>query len=224
MAAVCQGDLRTDHKKSGMLKTMGMNNSDGQVRAVVDRLGRPSLEVLDREIARQERRDAYAKLALRALLALILTASVVVLLTNLWLSVLQIDGTSMTPQLQLGDVVLAVKTDSPAQKDVISFYYNNKTYVKRVIGKSGDWIDISGEGIVSVNGRVLSEPYVAELGVGDCGIELPYQVPSGTVFVMGDNRPISKDSRGPLGPIDKEQIIGKVVFRLWPLSRAGRVR
>jgi len=202
---------------------MGKKESDGQARAVIDRLGRSSIEMLDREIARLERNAAYRKLALRCLLVLIVAAAIVVLLTNLWLSVLQIDGTSMAPLLQSGDVVLAAKTDSPAYKDVIAFYYNNKLQVKRVIGTAGDWVDISGDGIVSVNGNVLTEPYVTEPQLGDCWIDLPYRVPSGTLFVMGDHRPVSEDSRGRMGPIDREMIAGKVVFKLWPLTRLGRI-
>ena len=202
---------------------MKKNTTDDQARAVINRLGHPSVELLNLEIARQERIDAYAKLALHGLCILVAIAFVMLLLTNLWFNVLQIDGASMAPQMQLKDVVFAVKTDSPGRQDVISFYYNNKVFVKRVIGTAGDWIDITSEGVVSVNGNVLGEPYVTEPDLGECSIKLPYQVPSGTVFVMGDNRPASKDSRGQLGPIDKEMIIGKVVFKLWPLSRLGRV-
>jgi len=202
---------------------MKKNNSDDQIQEVIDRLGHPSLELLDMEIARQERKDAYIKIALCCLGILAIAAAVIVLLTNVWLNVLQIDGTSMAPQMQPGNIVLSVKTDSPARKDVISFYYNNKMYVKRVIGTAGDWIDISDNGTVSVNGNALREPYVTELSLGECSVKLPYQVPSGTVFVMGDNRPVSKDSRGQLGPTDKELIIGKVVFKLWPLSRLGKI-
>ena len=202
---------------------MDKNNTADPVRAVIDRLGRPSLEMLEREIARQERGEAYRRLLFGVLGVLAVTAAAAVLLTNLWLNVLQIDGTSMTPRLQLNDVVLTMKTDSPAQKDVIAFYYNNKVYVKRVIGTAGDSIYISEEGVVSVNGGVLNEPYAAEPSLGGCDIDLPYLVPSGTVFVMGDNRVDSKDSRNGLGPIDKELIIGKVVFTLWPFSRLGRV-
>ena len=202
---------------------MKEDDSNAQARAVIDRLGRPSIEMLGREIARQERKDAYRKLALHSLLVFIAAAAVIVLLTNLWLSVLQIDGTGMAPQLQPGDIALAVKTDSPARKTVIAFYYNNKLHVKRVIGIAGDLVDINGEGVVSVNGSTLGEPYVTELSLGDCEIKLPYRVPSGTVFVLGDNRPVSEDSRGRMGPIDKEMIVGKAVFKLWPLSRLGRI-
>jgi len=202
---------------------MEKNHTDDQVRAVVDRLGRPSPELLDREISRLERNDAYGRQALRGLIALLLTAAVVALLTNLWFCVLQIDGTSMTPRLLFGDVLLAVKTDSPARGDVIAFYYNNKILVKRVIGIAGDTIDISEEGIVSVNGSRIAEPYVTQPSKDECEIRLPYQVPSGSVFVMGDNRAVSKDSRGQMGSVYNELIIGKAIFRLWPLNRLGRV-
>jgi len=203
---------------------MKKNNADEQARALVERLGHPSAEMLGREIARQDRIDACVKLALHAAGSLVMAACVIVLVTNLWLHVLQVDGTSMAPQMQRNDVILAAKTDTPGRQDVISFYCNNKVFVKRVIGTAGDWIDIDGDGVVSVNGNALSEPYVAEPSLGECSVALPFEVPSGTVFVMGDNRPVSNDSRGPLGPVDKEMIIGRVVFRLWPLSRLGRVR
>ena len=200
-----------------------MEQTPDPVRALVDRLGRPSLEVLGKEIARYERRDIFARLALFVLAVVLVTAAIVVLLNGLWLGVLQIDGTSMAPRLQLGDVVLTVKYSKPARGDVIAFYYNNKIFVKRVIGTAGDFIDISGEGAVSVNSQRIDEPYVTEPSLGDCDIRMPYMVPSGTVFVMGDNRALSKDSRNQLGPIDKDLMIGKAVLRLWPLSRMGRV-
>ena len=203
---------------------MKKDNIDAQARAIVDRLGPPPLEMLEREIERLERTGAYKKLALGCLTTLVVAAAVIVLLTHLWLGVVQIDGTGMTPQLRPGGAVLTVKMGSPAQKDVISFYYNNKIYVKRVIGTAGDWIDINADGIVTVNGKILDEPYVSKPALGECEIALPCLVPAGTMFVMGDNRSVSEDSRGKLGTIDAEAVAGKVILRIWPLSQLGKVK
>lgn len=202
---------------------MEKNNSDDQARAIVDRLGPPPMDLLEREISRLERNGALFKLGLGCLLALVVSAAVLVLLTNLWLGVVKIDGKSMTPGLRPGAVILTAKTDAPALQEVVSFYVNNRMYVKRVIAAAGDWVDIDAGGIVSVNGRQLEEPYVAKPSLGACETELPCQVPAGTVFVMGDNRAVSEDSRGALGTIATQAVCGRAIFCVWPLSQFGRV-
>lgn len=200
------------------------NSNDKKIREQVDRLGCPTIGMLDREIARHEKKESYRKLVRGAVIALITTAAVIILITNLWVPVLQIDGSSMNPLLVMDDVVLAVKTDNPEKNDIIAFTHNDKLHVKRVIATAGDWIDISADGVVSVNGEILDEPYVTELSLRDCDIDFPFQVPAETVFVMGDNRPVSMDSRdSQFGTVRREQIIGKVEFRVWPLSQIGSI-
>ena len=143
-------------------------------------------------------------------------------MATLWLPVLQIYGSSMTPTLQDGEIVFTVKTSDLEHGDVIAFYYNNKILVKRVIAGPGDWVDIQEDGTVSVNDMLLEEPYLVEKAFGDADIELPYQVPEEKFFVMGDHRTTSVDSRHTtVGCVAQEQIVGRIIFRIWPLERVG---
>ena len=197
---------------------------DSVVREQVRRLGRPAVDMLEREIARHERIEAYRRLACGILLSLVVTAALIILVTNLWLGVYQIDGTSMDPLLEIGEIVLTVKDDNPARGDVIAFYSSSKLLIKRVIATGGDRVEIGGDGAVFVNGNAINEPYVAEKSLGTCDIEFPFQVPAGTVFVLGDNRAVSTDSRSRgFGPVSREQIVGRVVRVLWPLRKAAKV-
>ena len=108
--------------------------------------------------------------------------------------------------------------------EVLAFYYNNKILVKRVIAGPGDWVDIDESGNVYVNSELLDEPYIAEKAYGETTIKLPYQVPEKRIFVMGDHRATSVDSRNnSVGCVAEEQIVGKIVFRVWPLTKFGPV-
>jgi signal peptidase I len=138
--------------------------------------------------------------------------------------VLRVYGNSMTPNLTNGDIVVLMKSSDFETGDVIAFYYNNKILIKRVIACSGDWVDMDEDGTVSVNGEVLDEPYVSELAYGECDISFPYQVPDNRVFVMGDHRSVSVDSRSSqIGCVSEEQIVGKLEFRVWPFKRLGGI-
>jgi signal peptidase I len=130
----------------------------------------------------------------------------------------------MTPTLDSGQIVVLVKTSNYKTGDVIAFYYNNKILVKRVIAQAGDWVDITQDGNVIVNGKELDEPYVSEKAYGECDIKLPYQVPDDRVFVMGDHRSVSVDSRSSqIGCIADEQVVGRITFRVWPFSKFGNI-
>ena len=156
---------------------------------------------------------------------LITVAAVAVLVATLWLPVLQIYGSSMTPALDEGNVVVSLKSQNYDRGDIIAFYYNNKILVKRVIAGPGQWVDIDDRGTVFVDGRELEEPYVSEKALGDCNIKLPYQVPESRLFVMGDHRGVSIDSRHTtVGCIAEEQIVGKMIFRVWPLEGFGVIK
>lgn len=156
--------------------------------------------------------------------SLITVAATAVLVAVLLLPILRIYGTSMKGTLDGDDVVVSIKTDSFEPGDVVAFYYNNNILVKRVIARAGEWVDIDEEGNVFVNDRRLEEPYLSDKALGETNIELPYQVPEGRIFVMGDNRSVSIDSRNTsIGCISTEQIVGRIVFRVWPLDKFGAV-
>ena len=150
--------------------------------------------------------------------------AVAVLVATLWLPVLQIYGSSMTPTLVDGQIVFSSKTKDMEPGDIVAFYYNNKILIKRVVANAGDWVDIDQDGTVFVNGSELMEPYLEEKSFGDADIELPYQVPDGKYFVMGDHRETSVDSRHTsVGCIGMEQVVGKILFRVWPMESFGKV-
>ena len=184
----------------------------------------PATEQLEEELARERYKQRYHSVLRSTVYTLIIVAAVAVLTATLWLPVLQIYGSSMTPTLQDGEIVFSVKTSKFEPGDVVAFYYNNKILIKRVICGPADWVNIDGDGTVYVNGAVLDEPYLVEKALGDCNIELPYQVPDGKVFVMGDHRSTSVDSRNTaVGCVAQEQVVGKIIFRIWPLNRLGIV-
>lgn len=185
----------------------------------------PSLEQMEAEISRLKYKKRYGSALRGTLYSLAVVAAVAILIATLWMPVLQITGVSMDPTLVDGQFVVALKNSDFEPGDITAFYYNNKILIKRVIASAGDWVDIDRNGNVSVNGLELEEPYLQEKALGECNIELPYQVPDGKVFVMGDDRAVSLDSRTTaVGPISKEQVLGQVVFRVWPLSEFGRIR
>ena len=183
----------------------------------------PSYEQLESEIRRVTYRSKYKAVLKSTIYTLITVAAVAVLVATLWLPVLQIYGSSMTPTLQDGEIVFSVKTTQMEQGDIIAFYYNYKILVKRVIANPGDWVNICPEtGNVFINDALLEEPYIQEKSFGEADIELPYQVPDRKIFVMGDHRSTSVDSRHTaVGCVGEEQIVGKIIFRVWPLNRLG---
>ncbi|MCQ2491702.1 MAG: signal peptidase I [Lachnospiraceae bacterium] len=179
----------------------------------------------EKELKREKYKNSYFEMLRSTVFTLITVAAVAVLIAVLLLPVLQIYGTSMTPTFSESDIVVSVKGSDFKTGEVIAFYYNNRILVKRVIGHAGDWVDLDNEGNVYVNGKRLDEPYIKDKAFGDCDIELPYQVPESRIFVLGDHRNVSVDSRNSaIGCIAQEQIVGKIVFRVWPLNRLGTVR
>lgn len=184
-----------------------------------------SMEQLESELKREKQKISVAVAIRNTIYTLVTVAAVAILIAVLIMPVLQIYGTSMTPTLSEGNIVVSLKGNDFETGDVIAFYYNNKILVKRVIAHSGEWVDISKDGTVFVNNEPIEEPYITEKALGECNIKLPYQVPESRVFVMGDHRSISVDSRNTdIGCVSDEQIVGKIVFRVWPLSGLGRVK
>ena len=182
----------------------------------------PTVAQLEQELKRETYRRRYNRVLRSTIYTLITVAAVAVLVATLFLPVLRIYGTSMTPTTTDGDIVVSVKGGSFERGDIIAFWFNNKILVKRVIAQAGEWVDIDEAGNVSINGEPLDEPYLTEKALGECDIELPYQVPDGRLFVMGDHRSTSSDSRSSaVGCVAEEKIVGKLVFRVWPLGEFG---
>ena len=185
----------------------------------------PTLEQLQKEVDRVHYRRDFSRVLINTIYSLVVVAAIAVLVAVLLLPILRIYGHSMNDTLDEGDIVVSLKGSDFKTGDIIAFYYNNKILIKRVIGKAGDWVDIDQDGNVYVNGNLIDEPYLDDKAFGECNRELPYQVPESKVFVMGDNRSVSVDSRNTaVGCVAEEQIVGKVVYRLWPLKDFGKLK
>lgn len=179
----------------------------------------PELALLQKELKRERYRRRFRRLLRSTVNALIVVAAIAALIATLVLPVLQIAGTSMEPSLKDGDIVLLVKTDNLETGDLCAFYYSNKILIKRIIGTSSDYLWINPDGTVYLNSEELIEPYVSEKALGECDVEFPYQVPENNYFMMGDHRETSIDSRSSvIGCIAEDQIIGKILCKVWPLS------
>ena len=184
----------------------------------------PSQDEIESELYRVRYRTNFRQELSHTVFLLVVVAAVAILVAVLLLPVLRIYGSSMNDTLNEGDIVVSIKGNDLSTGDIIAFYYNNKILVKRVIGTPGDWIDLDADGNVYVNNVKIDEPYLMDKALGDCNIELPYQVPESRVFVMGDNRSVSVDSRNTaVGCVAEEQIVGKIVFRVWPVETFGQI-
>ncbi|MDD6455042.1 MAG: signal peptidase I [Lachnospiraceae bacterium] len=179
----------------------------------------PTKEEVAEERERLKHKKEYNRVLRSTIYALLVVAAIAVLIATQFLPVLQVSGSSMEPTLADEDIILLAKTNSFQTGELCGFYWQNKLLLKRIIGTPGDIIDIKEDGTVFVNGEEIEEPYVSEKALGECDLTFPYQVPENRYFVMGDHRTVSIDSRSSvIGCVEKEQIIGKVIMRIWPLS------
>ena len=182
----------------------------------------PTEQEINAEIERLRDNARYRNALAGTFRIVITAAAITVLIATFLLSALQVQGSSMSPTLENGQIVLVIQKDDMKQGDLTAFYYGEKLLIKRCIAGPGQWVDIDEEGNVYVNDVLLDEPYVYEKSPGESDIEFPYQVPENRWFMMGDNRSVSLDSRSnEIGCIAQEQILGKVAFRVWPLDKVS---
>lgn len=194
-------------------------------RKADNRIELPSTEAIQAAYDKVLYRDRLKRSIVSTTNILIVVAALAILVAMLFLPVLRIYGQSMNETLESGDLVVSVKGSGFETGDIVAFYYNNNILVKRVIATSGQWVDVDLDGNVYVNQQLIDEPYITEKSYGDTNIDFPYQVPEERIFVMGDNREVSVDSRNTsIGCVTEEQIVGKIVFRVWPLDRIGPIQ
>lgn len=196
-----------------------INNSDHEYLEI------PPIEFIREELEREEARYSFRKTLWNIAAVLIVAAAVTALIATRLFILIQINGNSMEPTMAEGEVIFIHQTKEVEVGDIIGFYYGGRILLKRAIGSEGDQINIDVDGNVYVNGKMLEESYLAEKSQGKCDLDFPFEVPEGMFFVLGDNRSVSVDSRiRSIGCVDRDQIVGKAVFRAWPIDRMGSIR
>lgn len=201
---------------------MGKKNNKNETKLTYKDI---TIDEIKQELKKEKFKSRYVKVLMSTVYTLIIVASVAALIATLIMPVLQISGTSMEPTLKEGEIVLALKTKNIKAGDVIAFYHGNKILVKRVIATSGQWVKITDEGDVYVDGKLVNEPYVKEKSLGQADVKFPLQVSEGSYFILGDDRETSIDSRTEvIGSINEENIIGKVLIKAWPIKQIGVIK
>lgn len=185
----------------------------------------PTSAQIKEELAHERYKRRYRSVLRSTIYGLMAVAAAAVLIATLVTPVLKIYGSSMTPTMEEGNIVVALKGSDFEQGDIVAFYYNNKILIKRVIAGPGEWVTVDEDGNVYVNNVKLNEPYLTEKSLGDSNITYPYQVPADRWFVMGDHRSTSVDSRNTaVGCVADETIVGRIVWNVWPLDHFGPVK
>jgi len=185
----------------------------------------PSEEAVAAERERLRYQKKYRQTLRTTVYALVVVAAAAVIMATIFFPVLKVSGSSMEPTLSDEDVIILFQNNQFETGDLVGFYYQNKLLLKRVIAGPGDIVDIDEKGNVYVNDELIDEPYVTEKSLGETDLDYPYQVPENRYFVMGDNRSTSIDSRSSaIGCVETDQIVGKVVLRIWPLKRLSLLR
>lgn len=158
------------------------------------------------------------------IITIILAVGLALLIRAFVFEPVKVEQTSMYPTLNDGDRLISSKisyeTGDPQFQDIIVIQINKTTkYVKRVIGLPGDSVEIKNSKVY-VNGEEINEPYISRDLVYDDYNKIT--VPDNYYFVLGDNRPYSKDSRDEsVGLIPREKIISKIAFRIYPFNKIG---
>lgn len=185
----------------------------------------PTTSQLKEELNRERYKSRYKTLLKSTIYVLLIVIAISVLVATLFFPVLQIYGKSMEPTLSEGEIVVSVKSQELKSGDIIAFYYNNRILIKRIVATSSQWVNIDEEGNVFVNDKLLKEPYLEKTSIVESDISYPYQVPEESYFVLGDERELSIDSRNSqIGAISQEDIIGKVIFKVWPIKKIGIIK
>ena len=209
--------INTKEKKQKIKKKVTKKNKKESIKLDYNSM---SIEQIETELKKEKYKSKYFNILSSTIYGLIIVAALAAIIATLIMPVFQISGSSMAPELENGDLVISIKTKKLNNGDIIAFYHGNKILVKRVIASAGEWVVIDKDGKVYVNGELLQEPYIEELMLGDCDIKFPYQVPAESWFVLGDNRTIFTDSRNSeIGSIKNEDIIGKILFKLWDANK-----
>jgi len=201
---------------------MARTSENEEVKNVETELPRPTCQQIERELRRRELAAEARRSILKAANILLVFAAAAVLTATLLFPTVQVQRGSMAPTLRDGEQLILIAVGRVGRGDIIVFRLGNQTLIKRVIATAGETVDIDAQGAVHINGERLNEPYLQGINLGECDIEFPFQVPDNQFFVMGDNRAASLDSRlGDFGTIHRDEIIGKAILRIWPLTRIG---